>query len=153
MGLGMSLRPQFWQKYPLDALNAQEWEALCDGCGLCCLIKLEDDDTQEVTYTKVACHLLDCSTGHCSDYTHRKNFVPDCIQLNIQTIEQIAYWLPSSCAYRRRHEGKKLPPWHYLNTGSRESVITAKKSVAGRCISEYDIPEQDIDQYIVRWVR
>lgn len=148
-----SLRPLFWKKYPLAALNADEWEALCDGCGQCCLIKLEDDETDEVAYTKVACQLLDCSTGYCSDYVHRKNFVPDCIQLTLQKITEIAYWLPTSCAYRRLYEGKNLPSWHYLNTGSRKSVIQAKKSVAGRCISEKEINDDDIDEYIVRWVR
>lgn len=152
-GLSMSLRPYFWKKYPLADLNAEEWEALCDGCGLCCLIKLEDDDTQDIRYTKVACHLLDCSSGHCSNYSERKSLVPDCIQLTMQRIEEVIDWLPSSCAYRRRYEGKVLPSWHYLKTGSRQTVIDAKKSAAGRCISEHDIAEDDFDRYVVRWIR
>ncbi|MFT4020096.1 MAG: YcgN family cysteine cluster protein [Acinetobacter sp.] len=148
----MSIRPQFWKKYPLHQLTMPEWEALCDGCGLCCLIKLEDEDSHDIAYTKVSCKLMDCATGHCSDYANRQQHVPDCIQLSIEKLEQIN-WLPSSCAYRRLYEGKNLPSWHYLNTGSRQSVIKAKKSVAGRCISETSIHEDDIDQYIVRWVR
>lgn len=146
------LRPEFWKNYTLDELNREEWEALCDGCGLCCLIKLEDEDTQEVAYTKVACKLLDCETARCSDYPNRLQFVPDCIQLSPEKLKTI-HWLPPSCAYRRVVEGKNLPSWHYLNTGSRESVIKARKSAAGRCLSEVDIHEDDIEDYIVRWVR
>ena len=150
--MSSELRPQFWKKYPLDALNAQEWEALCDGCGLCCLVKLEDEDTQEVAYTKVACKLLDCTTARCSNYPERLDYVPDCIQLTPEKLRQI-HWLPASCAYRRLNEGKSLPSWHYLNTGSRQSVIQARKSAAGRCISETEVDEEQIDEYIVRWVR
>ncbi len=147
-----ALRPQFWKKYSLAEMTHREWEALCDGCGLCCLIKLEDDETQEIAYTKVACKLLDCSTGHCSDYQNRRLSVPDCIQLSLEKLQHIR-WLPPSCAYRRLNEGQKLPAWHYLNTGSRDNVIKARKSVAGRCVSETDINEDDIEDYIVSWVR
>lgn len=147
-----SLRPQFWQNYALTELNHAEWEALCDGCGLCCLIKLEDEETQEVAYTKVACKLLDCKTAACSDYPNRKEYVPDCIQLTPELLKEI-HWLPPSCAYRRLNEGKTLPKWHYLITGSRQSVIAARKSAAGRCLSEQDVHEDDIEDYVVRWVR
>ncbi|AUX85842.1 YcgN family cysteine cluster protein [Acinetobacter sp. ACNIH2] len=150
--MSSELRPQFWKKYPLEALNTQEWEALCDGCGLCCLVKLEDEDTQEVAYTKVACKLLDCTTARCSNYPERLDYVPDCIQLTPEKLRQI-HWLPASCAYRRLNEGKSLPSWHYLNTGSRQNVIQARKSAAGRCISETEVDEEQIDEYIVRWVR
>ncbi|WP_353170462.1 YcgN family cysteine cluster protein [Acinetobacter rudis] len=147
-----TLRPQFWKNYTLDQMNTLEWEALCDGCGLCCLVKLEDPDTLEIAYTKVACKLLDCTTAQCGDYAHRAAHVPDCIRLTPERLQGIT-WLPNSCAYRRLNEGKNLPSWHYLNTGSRQSVIRAKKSVAGRCISEQDINQEEIDEYIVRWVR
>ncbi|QDK99337.1 YcgN family cysteine cluster protein [Acinetobacter tandoii] len=150
--MSSELRPQFWKEYPLEALNPQEWEALCDGCGLCCLVKLEDEDTHDVAYTKVACKLLDCSSARCSNYPERLQYVPDCIQLTPEKLEQI-HWLPASCAYRRLSEGKNLPSWHYLNTGSRQSVIQARKSAAGRCISETEVNEDEIDEYIVRWVR
>ncbi|USE83323.1 YcgN family cysteine cluster protein [Acinetobacter tibetensis] len=150
--MSSELRPQFWKKYPLEALTTQEWEALCDGCGLCCLVKLEDEDTQEVAYTKVACKLLDCTTARCSNYPERLDYVPDCIQLTPEKLRQI-HWLPASCAYRRLNEGKSLPSWHYLNTDSRQSVIQARKSAAGRCISETEVDEEQIDEYIVRWVR
>ena len=92
-----TLRPEFWKNYSLAKLTQVEWEALCDGCGLCCLIKLEDEDTQEVAYTKVACKLLDCSTARCSNYPDRLQYVPDCIQLTPEKLETI-HWLPSSCA-------------------------------------------------------
>lgn len=147
-----TLRPEFWKNYSLAELTQVEWEALCDGCGLCCLIKLEDEETQEIAYTKVACKLLDCSTARCSNYPDRLQYVPDCIQLTPEKLETIR-WLPSSCAYRRVEQGKSLPSWHYLISGSRESVIQARKSAAGRCLSEADIHEDDIEDYIVRWVR
>ena len=146
------LRPEFWKHYPLAELHPAEWEALCDGCGLCCLVKLEDEESQEVAYTKVSCKLLDCQTASCRDYPNRKQHVPDCIQLTPELLDTI-HWLPPSCAYRRLHEGKNLPRWHYLNTGSRESILKAKKSAAGRCISEEEINQEEIEDYIVRWVR
>ncbi|WP_179999603.1 YcgN family cysteine cluster protein [Acinetobacter sp. YH12239] len=150
--MSTSLRPEFWKHYSLFEMNQAEWEALCDGCGMCCLVKLEDDETEEIAYTKVACKLLDCQTGHCSDYENRQVHVPDCIQLTPEKLQQIR-WLPSSCAYRRINEGKKLPSWHHLVTGNKQSVISARKSVAGRCISEQLVNENEIDEYIVRWVR
>ena len=150
--MNTELRPEFWKHYSLTELNQAEWEALCDGCGLCCLVKLEDEETEEIAYTKVACKLLDCQTGHCSDYSNRKIHVPDCIQLTPEKLQEIR-WLPNTCAYRRINEGKKLPNWHYLVTGNRQSVVSARKSVAGRCISEEKINPDDIDDYIVRWVR
>lgn len=147
-----SLRPEFWKNYALQELSQAEWEALCDGCGLCCLVKLEDDETSEVAYTKVSCKLLDCETAQCSDYPNRLQHVPDCIQLTAEKLDNIQ-WLPSSCAYRRVNEGKNLPAWHYLLTGSRDNVIKARKSAAGRCISEVEVDEEQIEDYIVRWVR
>lgn len=146
------LRPLFWQEYTIDELNPLEWEALCDGCGLCCLVKLEDEDTNEIVYTKVACHLLDCKTAQCKDYPNRKKHVPDCIQLTPELLRQIN-WLPPSCAYRRVKEGKPLPTWHYLLTGDKETVRKTRKSAAGRCLSENNIDPDDIERYIVRWVR
>ena len=95
--MSTELRPNFWKHYSLEQLNHAEWEALCDGCGLCCLIKLEDEDTAEVAYTKVACKLLDCKTARCSDYPHRQQYVSDCIQLTPERLRSIS-WLPPSCA-------------------------------------------------------
>lgn len=150
--MSTDLRPQFWKKYSLTELNSAEWEALCDGCGLCCLIKLEDEELQEIAYTKVACKLLDCQTAQCSNYSQRMQHVPDCIQLTPEKLANIQ-WLPASCAYRRLEQGKSLPSWHYLNSGTRSSIIQAKKSAAGRCISEVEVDEEQIEDYIVRWIR
>ena len=150
--MSTDLRPQFWKKYSLTELNSAEWEALCDGCGLCCLIKLEDEELQEIAYTKVACKLLDCQTAQCSNYSQRVQHVPDCIQLTPEKLANIQ-WLPASCAYRRLEQGKILPSWHYLNSGTRSSIIQAKKSAAGRCISEVEVDEEQIEDYIVRWIR
>ncbi len=150
--MSTDLRPQFWKKYSLTELNPAEWEALCDGCGLCCLIKLEDEELQEIAYTKVACKLLDCQTAQCSNYSQRVQHVPDCIQLTPEKLANIQ-WLPASCAYRRLDQGKSLPSWHYLNSGTRSSIIQAKKSAAGRCISEVEVDEEQIEDYIVRWIR
>ena len=150
--MSTDLRPQFWKKYSVTELNSAEWEALCDGCGLCCLIKLEDEELQEIAYTKVACKLLDCQTAQCSNYSQRVQHVPDCIQLTPEKLANIQ-WLPASCAYRRLEQGKSLPSWHYLNSGTRSSIIQAKKSAAGRCISEVEVDEEQIEDYIVRWIR
>jgi len=128
------MRPRFWE-LPIDALSRAEWEALCDGCGRCCLHKLEDEDTGEILETNVACRLLDTGTARCMDYRHRKAFVPDCLRLTPRIVGEVS-WLPESCAYRRRGEGRELPEWHPLLTGGSEAMIEAGACVAGRCISE-----------------
>jgi uncharacterized cysteine cluster protein YcgN (CxxCxxCC family) len=128
------LRPAFWE-LPLDALGRDEWEALCDGCGQCCLHKAEDEDTGAVYMTNVACKLLDIPTARCSDYPNRKRYVPDCIRLTPARALSIP-WLPESCAYRRRAEDRPLPDWHYLLSGDREAVHREGVSVRGRAISE-----------------
>ncbi len=130
------MRTRFWE-LELDALSREEWEALCDGCGRCCLHKLEDEDSGEIAETNVACKLLDTNTATCKDYRHRKAFVPDCLRLTPKLVKQVP-WLPKSCAYRRRAEGKPLPEWHPLLTGSKQAMIEAGACVAGRVVSEVD---------------
>lgn len=146
------LREQFWQRYRLAELNQAEWEALCDGCGLCCLVKLQDEDSAEVAYTRVACMLLDTRTASCQDYPNRLQHVPDCLQLTPERVA-ILPWLPTTCAYRRVHEGKPLPNWHHLLTGSRQTVHQARKSAAGRCVSELDSHPDLLEEQIIRWVK
>ena len=141
------LRDRFWE-LPIEALNRAEWEALCDGCGRCCLHKLEDEDTGEVIETNVACRLLDHATARCTDYKHRKAFVPDCLRLTPRLVAEVS-WLPETCAYRRRADGQPLPPWHYLLTGSRESMVRAGVCVAGRVIGEDDAGP--LEHHIVDW--
>lgn len=128
---------RFWEDRSLEALDRAQWEALCDGCGKCCLHKLEDEETGELFPTNVACHLLDRRSGRCSDYKHRKALVPDCIRLTSAKLEDMD-WLPESCAYVRRAQGLPLPDWHYLVTGDRESIHRAGASVRGWTISELD---------------
>ncbi len=124
----------FWE-LPLDALSREQWEALCDGCGQCCLHKVEDADTGEIFRTNVACKLLDLATARCSDYRHRLAFVPDCLRLTVRNAGSLD-WLPETCAYRRRADGKPLPDWHYLVSGDRSLVQTAGHSVIGKVVSE-----------------
>lgn len=143
-----AMRPQFWT-LPLDRLNPAEWEALCDGCGKCCLNKMEYEDTGELEFTRVACRLLDCESCQCMNYEKRRDFVPECVQLTPKSIAEIAYWMPRTCAYRLRYEGKPLPEWHYLISGSRETVHEAGQSVRGQAISELEVSEDEWDQYII----
>lgn len=131
-----AVREKFWE-LPLAQLDRAEWEALCDGCGQCCLHKLEDEDTGDIQGTNIACKLLDTQTAQCSDYRNRKAYVPDCMRLTLRIVESVA-WLPPSCAYRLRSENKPLYDWHYLLSGDRDSVKQAGISVAGRVISEVD---------------
>ena len=125
----------FWRRKTLEQMTAAEWESLCDGCGLCCLVRFEDDDTGVVIPTRVHCKLFDAATCACSDYANRETHVPDCIKLtpgNIKALE----WMPKSCGYRRVHEGRELAEWHPLVSGDPESVHRAGVSVRGQTISE-----------------
>ncbi len=124
----------FWEQ-PLETLDRAQWEALCDGCGKCCLHKVEDLDTGRIYPTNVSCRLLDTQTAQCSNYRHRRAYVPDCLRLTPAKLDGIS-WLPETCAYVRRAEGRPLPDWHYLISGDREAVHREGHSVRGRAISE-----------------
>ena len=138
----------FWEK-PLASLSKPEWEALCDGCGLCCINKIEDEDTNEVYFTNVACNLLDLKTCQCRHYPTRHEYVPECIELTIEDIDLFA-WLPKTCAYRVRHEGKPLPEWHYLISGSREFVQQRRLLKNVKLIHERQMKvNRDLEDYIV----
>ena len=123
-------------------MSDREWESLCDGCGLCCLVRLEDDVTGEVVPTRVHCRLFDPEACRCTLYEQRKHYVPDCIKLTPRNIDAL-YWMPKSCAYKRLHEGKPLPGWHPLITGDPESVHRAGVSVRGQTISEMALKNPD----------
>jgi uncharacterized protein len=127
-------RDRFWE-LPLEALSRGEWEALCDGCGKCCLHKAEDEDTGEFYHSNVACRLLDIPSARCCDYPNRKKLVPDCLKLTPRLAASVA-WLPETCAYRLRADGAPLPDWHYLVSGDREAVHREGHSVRGQAISE-----------------
>lgn len=146
----MADRP-FWQRKSLAELTHDEWESLCDGCGKCCLHKLEDEDTGEVFYTQVACKLLDLNSCRCSDYARRLNVVPGCVDLRPQRLEALS-WLPSTCAYRLVAEKKPLPQWHHLMCGDRSRVHRDRQSVKGRVLSEAVVAEDDLEEHIVHWI-
>lgn len=143
------LAPRFWERTPLTKLSPAEWEALCDGCGKCCLNKLEDADSGEVALTRVACRLFDDSTCRCAQYEIRRQFVPECISLTPETIAQHAYWLPQTCAYRRLWAGQSLPAWHPLLTGTAQSVHDAGVSMQHRTVPEFEIDEDDWEDHII----
>ncbi|MFY1710406.1 YcgN family cysteine cluster protein [Tritonibacter mobilis] len=143
------LAPKFWEKKPLKKLSPREWEALCDGCGKCCLNKLEDEDTGEVALTRVACRLLDDQTCQCAHYETRHSFIPECIVLKPENLDTHAYWMPQTCAYRRLWEGNSLPDWHPLVTGDPDSVHRAGVSVRGMTVSEFDTPLEEWEDYII----
>lgn len=142
------LRPRFWE-LPLPDLNREEWEALCDGCGKCCLNKLEDEDTGEVALTRVACRLLDNASCLCSRYATRHDYVPECIVLTPASIAKNLYWLPRTCAYRLRHEGRPLPAWHHLLSGDPEAVHRAGVSLRGQTLSEVEVADDDWEDHII----
>jgi uncharacterized cysteine cluster protein YcgN (CxxCxxCC family) len=136
----------FWRRKSLQEMSPSEWESLCDGCGLCCLVRFEDEDTGEVIPTRVSCKLFDADLCRCVDYESRARHVPDCVRLTPGNIAEL-HWMPPSCAYRRLHEGKDLPAWHPLVTGDPESVHRAGVSVRGQTISEETLsdPEDALD--------
>ena len=142
------MRDGFW-RLPLGDLSREEWEALCDGCGKCCLNKLEDADTGEVHLTRVACRLFDGATCLCMDYERRKRHVPECIVLTPRTLKKHAYWLPQTCAYKRLHEGRGLPEWHPLLTGDPMSVHAAGVSARGWTVPETEVDEDDWEEMLV----
>ena len=146
----MTSSPPFWQVKQLHEMTPQEWESLCDGCGRCCLVKLEDEDTGIIYTTDVSCRLLDCSTCRCTDYANRHQLVDDCIKLDPDNVDELG-WLPATCAYRLVWEGKPLEDWHPLVSGSSETVHEAGISVRGRVTNETEVEVDDLPDRIVYW--
>ncbi len=139
----------FWNEKSLGDLTTTEWESLCDGCGRCCLVKLEDEESGELHYTAIACAELDLESCRCQNYETRTERVPDCVALNAHSLETMS-WLPSTCAYRLVAAGKPLPAWHPLESGSSNSVHDAGISVRNFAISEHDLEEDvDFDYYLL----
>ena len=137
----------FWQRKTLEEMTSQEWESLCDGCALCCLQKVEDEDTHEVFYTTAVCHLMD-DQCRCTEYENRCTLVPNCVKLRPEDVEEF-HWLPPTCSYRLIHEGKPLPEWHPLISGRCESVIEAHASV----LSVYEVKDNEIsDDELIGYV-
>ena len=144
---------RFWETKSLQEMSPAEWESLCDGCGLCCLVRFEDEDSGEVIPTRVHCKLFDGAACACSDYGNRQAQVPDCVKLTPGNIGGLK-WIPRSCAYRRLHEGRGLADWHPLITGDPESVHRAGVSIRGQTINELTLnePEDALDFEAPEWM-
>jgi uncharacterized cysteine cluster protein YcgN (CxxCxxCC family) len=141
--------PPFWKTKALSEMTKQEWESLCDGCGRCCLNKLEDEDTGRFHYTRAACKLLDLETCRCTDYANRQARVPDCVALTPENVGSLG-WLPATCAYRILDEGKNLEWWHPLVSGRQETVAEAGITVTGEAYSEEGITIEELVDHIWR---
>ena len=141
---------KFWETKNLIDMNENEWESLCDKCGKCCVIKLEDFDTQEVHYTNVSCKLLCEKSASCKDYENRKSIVPDCIILSPDNLKDLK-WMPETCAYKLLNEGKELPYWHPLLSGNDKEIVNSGNSVKNRVTNENKIKIKDLPDYIFNW--
>lgn len=141
----------FWKTKPIEALSPPEWESLCDGCGRCCLIKLEEEETNRTYFTDVACHQLECTSGRCSNYETRKAHVPDCISLTPELVRSID-WLPPTCAYRLVADGQDLYWWHHLVSGDPDLVHAVGVSVRGKVTAnDRQVGEGEWEEHLVRW--
>lgn len=141
----------WWESKSLTEMNHEEWESLCDGCGKCCLVKIQDMTTERLYFTDVTCQLLDHTTGRCMDYCHRQSIVPDCVKLTKDNLYDLE-WMPPDCAYRRLYENKPLPSWHPLVTGNPNSTNEVGAGVAGMpMISELAIGDETLEDHVVTW--
>lgn len=141
----------FWKTKSLSEMTREEWESLCDGCGRCCLHKLQDEDTDEVYYTNVVCRFMAMHQCRCKVYEKRSQLVPTCITLTPANVAEIK-WMPKTCAYRLILEGKNLEWWHPLVSGSPETVHTAGISLRGKAISERGVDLDQLENYVLDWL-
>jgi uncharacterized cysteine cluster protein YcgN (CxxCxxCC family) len=140
----------FWKTKTLAEMSEDEWESLCDGCGKCCLIGLEDEDSGEIYLTDCACDLFDTDACKCGDYANRKQIIPDCVKLTPENVGELN-WLPKTCAYRLIHKGEDLRPWHHLISGDRETVHTAEVSVQGKTRPHRRLKTRHLMKRITAW--
>jgi uncharacterized protein len=146
----MKLQP-WWEAVSLADMSDSQWESLCDGCAKCCLVKLEDYDSADIYHTNVTCQLLDTESCRCSDYAGRHKVVDDCIKLDRTNINTLS-WLPKSCSYRLIADGQPLPDWHHLRSGDAEMIHSYGASLRGKVVSELEVREEDIEDYIIKWI-
>jgi len=145
------MQTKFWETKKLAEMNTEEWESLCDGCAKCCLNKLEDEDTEEIFFTCVACDLVDLDSCRCTKYSERTILVPECIDLTQHDFSEYT-WLPATCAYKLLSDGKPLPDWHPLVTGNKESVFDAGVAIRSFAIKESQIDIEDLEEHIIEWL-
>ena len=148
--MAASMTDRFWETVKLEDMTVDQWEAVCDGCAKCCLLKLEDEDSGEIAYTRLHCKLLDSETCKCADYENRKTHVPDCVILTPKSVSELK-WMPKSCAYKVLHEGGRLPDWHHLLSGDKDAVHAKGQSIKGRTVSEETVLEEDQIDWIIDW--
>ena len=141
---------KFWETKSLVDMSNSEWESLCDKCGKCCVIKLEDYDNKEIHYTNVSCKLLCENTASCSDYHNRKSLVKDCIILSPENLKDLK-WMPDTCAYKLLDKGEQLPYWHPLICGNEEDIVKSGNSVKNRVTSEINVKVKNLPNYIFNW--
>ena len=144
----MTIEKDFWENKTLSEMSLEEWEALCDGCGICCLYKIEDEDSREVHLTSVACRFLNLETSTCQLYDQRINAMPTCVKITPSKVKNLT-WLPETCAYRLILKGKPLPDWHPLVSGDPNSIHRAGISVKGRVVSESSANMNNLEEYVI----
>ena len=149
-GIFMTSGAPFWKTKTMAEMSSAEWESLCDGCGKCCLIRMEDEDDGRIYNTDVACQLLDGTTCRCKDYGDRHATVPDCVVLKPDTVKKLS-WIPQTCAYRLVANGEDLPDWHHLISSSRDTIHEAGMSVQSMTVSELEVDEEDHVNRITIW--
>lgn len=141
----------FWQHKSLHEMSRDEWESVCDGCAKCCLQQLQDEETEELVFTDVACDLLQAESCRCSDYPNRSKLVPNCMTMTADNVEDCVAFAPSSCAYRLLLQGEDLPSWHHLRSGSDATIHNTGNSVRGRIQFCRDVATEDLENHIVDW--
>jgi uncharacterized cysteine cluster protein YcgN (CxxCxxCC family) len=143
--------PPWWETKQLSSMSQEEWESLCDGCGKCCLIKIQDAESERIFFTDVTCQLLDCSSGLCQSYANRQSIVPDCVKLGKDNLQDLE-WMPPDCAYRRLYEHKPLLFWHPLVSGNRKSTNQYGAGIVGMPLhNELTVPEDELEEHVVTW--
>lgn len=141
----------FWETTPLHQMSRDQWESLCDGCAKCCLVQLEDEETQQLVLTDLACNLLDTKTCRCTDYKNRSKRVPTCMTLTVENLEAVLEFAPNTCAYRLIHEGSPLPDWHPLVCGKQITVHQSGNSVRDKVIHERLVSELEYEDHVIEW--